>query len=299
MNSQFSLNRSITTLKSDSTKDFSILQWNTLNSMLCNEKSFPQVDKEFLGKDFRRSAAEKELSSFIERDVDLIALQEVHKDDVDFFKGIFKEKYEGIFFHKIIGVDGCLVLYKKNGKFNLVEEHNEGYWDNEKNAFYGQIWKSLIFETVSSPKKYLVFATTHLKSKAEFFETRNIQIGQLLESLKQKVKIFKSRFGEENISVVLSGDFNDEPDSTCVKSVLDNKSGLELHSVYEDASFTTFKIREKEFKRVIDYIFYSSNLELVERLSLPTVEDIGNSGLPNKEFPSDHLSLYSSFNFHK
>ena len=58
--------------------------------------------------------------------------------------------------------------------------------------------------------------------------------------------------------------------------------------------FTTFKIREKKYCRVIDYIFYI-NCKCMSYLDMPLEETIGENGLPNAIFPSDHLNLVASF----
>jgi hypothetical protein len=52
------------------------------------------------------------------------------------------------------------------------------------------------------------------------------------------------------------------------------------------------------FKGCLDYIFFSNDLERIERLVLPTEQELkakGVSGLPCESFPSDHLPLLCRF----
>lgn len=66
--------------------------------------------------------------------------------------------------------------------------------------------------------------------------------------------------------MVFGGDLNTEPTWPTVQEIsLFNTP--KLHSVYQDANFTTFKIRDTQYLRVIDYIWYSPNtLELAQYL---------------------------------
>ena len=59
---------------------------------------------------------------------------------------------------------------------------------------------------------------------------------------------------------------------------------------------TTYKIRDKEYYRMIDYMFYEhSKLEINKNARLLTKEEIGDRGLPSLGYPSDHLSLCVNF----
>jgi mRNA deadenylase 3'-5' endonuclease subunit Ccr4 len=66
---------------------------------------------------------------------------------------------------------------------------------------------------------------------------------------------------------------------------------------------TTFKIRDKEYYRIIDYIFYSNFVNKIK--VTPTMKkdefklyekDITSTGLPSSFFPSDHYYLNLVFN---
>lgn len=131
---------------------------------------------------------------------------------------------------------------------------------------------------------------THLKAK-NFEETRKIQISQLLEDIKKKT-INLSEKEKNKLGLIVCGDFNAEPHFDCIQMM--EKEGV-FNSVSKNFEFTTYKIREKEYCRIIDYIFFSSNLKLICRNTNFSKEEIGINGLPNEKFPSDHLQLYAVF----
>lgn len=99
-----------------------------------------------------------------------------------------------------------------------------------------------------------------------------------------------------NYPVVFIGDLNAEPQYECIQKI---RSLNLFKNAYDDALFTTFKVRETgEEHRVIDYLFYSDEkLLLLEKNKLPSKEIIGINGLPNEHFSSDHLSLTAHFMF--
>ena len=57
-----------------------------------------------------------------------------------------------------------------------------------------------------------------------------------------------------------------------------------------------FTSRTKFYKRTIDYIFFSKNLQLNKILRLPKYYNVDKEKfLPSKEYPSDHLKLFAEF----
>jgi len=133
----------------------------------------------------------------------------------------------------------------------------------------------------------VVVATTHLKAK-EGTENERIRTSQALE-LRRKVENVANELrtlGWEDVSIILLGDWNAEPEDASVRSILERRGngGLEMdndvgigdkgmkwdfHSAYplddengDDENnhfYTTWKTRKDGTKRrVIDYIFYSS-----------------------------------------
>ena len=57
-----------------------------------------------------------------------------------------------------------------------------------------------------------------------------------------------------------------------------------------------FTSRTKYFKKTIDYIFFSNNLQIRKIKKLPHDYEVDKEKfLPSKDFPSDHLKLYAEF----
>ena len=161
--------------------------------------------------------------------------------------------------------------------------------------------------------------TTHLKSKAKFESIRNAQVKFLLKFIDSNAD-FNFLYTKLNTKgLIICGDFNAEPTYSCIQYLLEFKfssnptlGNTKLHSAYnfldstkEDfLEMTTFKIRDTEYYRVIDYIFCSEGIKFLNntptiKKSDPTFESSGLSqkGFPNSEMPSDHYYLNLEFSF--
>lgn len=87
---------------------------------------------------------------------------------------------------------------------------------------------------------------------------------------------------------MVNGDFNTTPDSPTVKEIL-NYNGGNFKSLKTFDVKTTYKVREKESYKMIDYIFYDKGeLKVVEDLGMVPKDVIGENGLPHPMYPSDH-----------
>ena len=102
-----------------------------------------------------------------------------------------------------------------------------------------------------------------------------------------------------NYPIFIVGDFNAEPNYSCTVKFLENKNicAKSLFNLNE-IDFITIKLRDKLYRRVIDYIFYigknKDNIDnelgvLKTEKAEPTLDE--KVGLPNDVFPSDHLYL--------
>ena len=95
------------------------------------------------------------------------------------------------------------------------------------------------------------------------------------------------------------GDFNAEPTYTCIKNLLSNEK-LNVKSLFDlsKLDYSTIKLRDKLYKRIIDYIFFisknkdnTSNELIIKKAEKAKPEIDETIGLPNDKFPSDHLFL--------
>ena len=190
------------------------------------------------------------------------------------------------------GPDGCAIFYKESvlDLLSLSSKVLE-VWGVETN----QVVLSLCLRHKESRKEIWV-ATTHLKARQGdlLSSIRNEQGKNLLQFLQTT---------NEDIPIILTGDFNDEPSEPVYKTMTENKK-TQLISAYkmrenEDVDedddyleYTTWKIRETgEQKYILDYIFHSPELQTVSTLDMPTELQVGQDRLPSLQFASDHLSL--------
>ena len=138
--------------------------------------------------------------------------------------------------------------------------------------------------------KFIVLVV-HLTAKAE---KENIRICQMDHIIK---------YIEENLigkyPIFFLGDFNAEPTYPSMVKFFENKN-ICPKSLFDlkELDFTTIKLRDKLYRRVIDYIFFiPKNKEDVDKeLKILSVEKAKPEldekiGLPNDIFPSDHLFL--------
>jgi mRNA deadenylase 3'-5' endonuclease subunit Ccr4 len=179
-----------------------------------------------------------------------------------------------------------------------------------------------------STSRFIIAATTHLKAKdgeANAAE-RKEQAKQMLDAIE------RMRAKTPNAPVILSGDFNSPPAEAVHGFCVSNGFRSVYNASHEtsppsgEPSFTTFKFRSAEVgeskspaspapapsgaastpllhkKRCIDYIFLKNNsstddeaLRAAAVRALPTVEEVGEAGLPCFNYPSDHLSLCARF----
>eukprot|EP01121_Diplochlamys_sp_Union-15-3_P014260 TRINITY_DN4520_c0_g1_i1.p1 TRINITY_DN4520_c0_g1~~TRINITY_DN4520_c0_g1_i1.p1 ORF type:complete len:173 (-),score=17.92 TRINITY_DN4520_c0_g1_i1:18-476(-) len=142
-------------------------------------------------------------------------------------------------------------------------------------------------------------ATTHLKAKVGFEKTRLEQGQYLLNEI--------TKFNSSKFPLIICGDFNDIPESpVCLLFAqnapieVDGKTyshHLPLKSIHSSAPsyYTTYKKREVEVCRTIDYIWYSSDsLTVTHTLSIPLLTELPER-LPASYYPSDHLAISCKF----
>ena len=271
--------------------EFSFLQWNTLNSEYSNIEAFPKADPKILTWDYRKPLIEEELKKI---QADIICLEEVNAGDVEFFKSVFQDKYETTYQKKGKSSEGLCFLYSKEKFEGIVQPKLESYIDADGKP-QSYVYQIHILKLKNKENHFLIVGLTHLKSKSAFASARLQQVDQFTKFLKVTTEEFKSQNPGAKVATLVGGDFNDEPHSEVLQRM---KNETNLKSVFEGVEFTTFKHREKEYCRVIDYILYDDQaLSLEKRGEIPQKKDLGEFGLPNEKHPSDHLPIYCTFAF--
>lgn len=268
--------------------EFRMVQWNTLCEIFADDASFPKVDSKVREWDYRRNLLLKFLKDL---DADIFCLEEVHNFK-EFEEKIIKnlnKKYiltndqiEGKEISYVFGLNQeKFELVSKD--FNLMPSQLDG---KKEHSFTAHIIKD------KETNKEFAVIITHLKSKEKNEAVRVMQVDVILNYIKEKL-LGKYPF-------FICGDLNAEPTYDCIKMFKDfNNSVIKSTFDLEKLDFTTFKIRDKLLKRVIDYIWYcdyesKAKIEVKKTFkATPKIDE--NIGLPNEEFPSDHLFLCGEY----
>ena len=185
------------------------------------------------------------------------------------------------------GPDGCAIFYNSR-ELNLVETDSIILKEKDKNS--NQVAIICHFQTKTENCKDFTIAVTHLKAKPgdEFEIMRKEQISNLLQYLKDK---------NLDHPLVLCGDFNAPPTEPAYEVVKSSDLGLKSVNTHlskdeQEPKYTTWKVRDTEVCRTIDYIWYSrKGLKVSSVLNMASEEEVGEGRLPSSRYPSDHLSL--------
>jgi len=230
------------------------------------------------------------LQAILDVDADIIGLEEVDRFHGFFLPMLKKFGYEGIFLPKVHspGVklgwysDGCALIFRSN-MFKLEGFKHHKYSRGNQVCIVARLRHRLTHQVIK-------LVVTHLKAqqneKCELI--RKQQVDQILqEFLNETTSI-------EEEPIIVLGDFNSEPSSESVKKV----RGF-LQSAYDlerdEKLVTTWKTRgNSTVRRVIDYIFYSTNLQLKSILSIP-FETVEEEKMPSLRYPSDHILIAAKF----
>ena len=269
-----------------------LMQWNTLSYHLSDKKAFPYAQDENLKWENRLPLIKKYLE---ENKADIICLEEIGNFEQGFKSDIIDKltiKYDIAFGQRsstTLGINlGCLIGVNKE-LFTLEKYESIALEEQEgKPGGQNMVW-ALILDKKSG-NKFIVFVV-HLKAKEAF---ENIRIGQVEHLIKFIEKNFLGKY-----PIFILGDFNAEPSYTCINNLLNNEK-LNVKSLFDlkKLDYTTIKLRDKMYKRIIDYILFvsknknNSDNELSIKYAERAKPDIDESiGLPNDKFPSDHLFL--------
>lgn len=294
-----------------SNKTYKLIQWNALSrgEFFCNQKSFPCVDKLYLTWEYRKEQFKKITKKL---NADIYCFEEI--DDYPNFKlDAFENptEYSSAYFSKDEGGQGIAIFYKQE-YFELLESYKITLFSNKDNQLSNQFFSINFLREKMNPEKTLCVLVTHLKAKKENEEMRTHQVKHICETLNSNKEYLEKMQNYNCQSFVLCGDFNTEPVWDSVQYLKSFKfSDLTFNnfaSAYNISDpltddfleCTTFKIRDSEYYRVIDYIFYAGKITIKTTEKTPNKssadwQSILNSGLPCAFFPSDHH--YIGINF--
>ena len=159
-------------------------------------------------------------------------------------------------------------------------------------------------------KKELIVCCIHLEHNPKFADIKNLQAYLLM-------KVLSKISNNNNIPVLLCGDFNSHPNTAVYQgittgistNIFDNDDleyplpfiktpNIFTYSPYKSCYKNIFK-REPEFtnftvdfKNTLDYIFVNDNVKINSALE-EIKKKISNKykSFPNNEYPSDHIML--------
>ena len=271
---------------------FSLMQWNTLSYHLSDKKGFPYANEDILKWEYR----EPLIKEILEKNKpDILCLEEIGNFENKFKNDIIDKlsiKYDIAFGKRAaptLNINlGCLIGVNKNlfsmEKFENVDlEEEEG-----KPGGQNMIW-AIILDKKSGNKFIIILV--HLKAKEPFENIRIAQVNHLMKFIEQN---FLRKY-----PIFILGDFNAEPNYPCIKNLFSN-TNLNAKSLFDlnKLDFSTIKLRDKMYRRIIDYMMFISknkdninnelNIKKVKKAK-PDIDE--NIGLPNDKFPSDHLFL--------
>jgi mRNA deadenylase 3'-5' endonuclease subunit Ccr4 len=254
---------------------------------------------------------------------DILALEEVD-EYYSFFEPILTKftNYCGVYQPKQYSPcvrfgcysDGVALLWNQE-KFQVIpkcgkDSHSTDTWVDKGSYEGGVEYQNQVYIIVPLQIKgtdnCIVVAVTHLKAKKgvtkgipneKIRETQASEIRYRAEQMADQLKVM----GWKDVSILILGDFNSEPDSASVKTILEESGDWKFQSAYayDDDSYTTWKTRKDgTTRRVIDYIFHAgSGVKCKQVLSIPNGEELEKTFLPGLRYPSDHLLIAAKFQF--
>ena len=268
-----------------------ILQFNTLADTLSND--FPHVSADFLSWKHREGLLHEALT---EHNFDFICAEEVDHFSDSFEPFLGDRGYSGIFAMRRVIADGDTTasrdgaaLFWKRDKFSILAQATVKHASKTVGVVATFARISSDGQPTSEPR--LIVAAIHLTAKPGQEAVRCKEAAEL-------VRVIDSfnKDGEDRLTTIIGGDFNDVPDSEVCDFV--RSHGFLSAYEHDERAWTTWKKRQSEVKRVIDYIWYrpgsSANLRPVAVLEVPA-DEVFPHMLPAADYPSDHLAIGAQF----
>ena len=272
---------------------YKLLFWN----LLCNEYSYdwktsPKIELkykvwEYRSKLFLQLFSNKQIIS------DLYCFVEVDKQDDIYLmlNGLVNQKlFETVYYPRPSTPLGIMLLYNRV-KFKLIKSYKY-YLGINLNQNFALV---ALMQENFAPHSHFVLIITHLIAREKNEKTRVKQINNLFYNLANDnyLKNFKIN------KIIFCGDLNTNPDSKCIDIILKNnfKSVFDISNKNDNNYTIVIDTIDEGLKKLkFDYIFITDNIEIKNKI-LPTNFLDFEKGLPNENFPSDHIYLFSEFKF--
>ena len=272
---------------------YKLLFWN----LLCNEYSYdwktsPKIELKYKVWEYRSKLF---LNLFSNKSIlsDLYCFVEVDKQDDIYLmlNNIVNQKlFETVFFPRPSTPLGIMLLYNRV-KFKLIKSYKY-YLGSNLNQNFALV---AIMQENFFPNNFFVIIITHLIARDKNEKARIKQINKLFYNLSNDTLIKNFKINK----IILCGDLNTNPDSECINIISKNnfKSVFDI-SNKENENYTIVidTIDEGLKKLKFDYIFISENIKIKNKILPINFLDF-EKGLPNENFPSDHIYLFTEFEF--
>jgi mRNA deadenylase 3'-5' endonuclease subunit Ccr4 len=270
-----------------------VLQYNVLSQRYAttDERGFPFVDPLVLEGQERIKRVATEI---IQEAPDIAVLQEVFQEDFAVLSPILSNQgYLCISFTER-GLPDCDIA------MFLFKDRVEYIFDmavcltRDEMKIKKRYAMSVLVGVFGAKNRFVTVIGTHLKAKNTplDIDTRNSEASILSSYVSLRMK-------EGTPQILVCADLNDTPLSLCYEKICSQGLISAYSKEQQDKGsdfFTTLKKRGDELtKRCIDYVFFSSCLQLVSVRALPKEEQIPYPYLPSSAHPSDHLPLLATF----
>ena len=282
-------------LDSNRNKSYKLLFWN----LLCNEYSYdwktsPKIELKYKiwdhrSKLFTQIFSDKNIIS------DIYCFVEVDKQDELYLmlNNIANKKlYDSIYFERPSTPLGIMLLYNRT-KFKVINSYKYflGNFINQNFALVAILQENFY------PYNIFVVLITHLTAWEKNENARIKQINKLFYCMANDKNLKNLKINK----IIICGDLNTNPSSNCIKQIINNK----FNSVFDiseeskdDDNYTMVidTVDEGLKKLKYDYIFVNNNIEIINKILPINFLDF-EKGLPNENFPSDHIYLFTEFKF--
>lgn len=174
----------------------------------------------------------------------------------------------------------------KNEKFELIEDHT--FWLSETPGKVSTGWDAALPRVCT----YALFRDKNTGKKFWFFNSHFDHVGT--EARTESARLILKKIEEvntENLPVVLTGDFNLEPESEGIKLISEKlkDSRNTANTVFgSEGTFNGYQF-DKPASRRIDYIFVNENVEVKKYAVLTDSKEM--------KYPSDHFPVITILEF--
>ena len=275
--------------------NYKLLFWN----ILCDEYSYdwktaPNIELKYKVWEYRLKLF-NQIFSIKGNISDLYCFVEVDKQDDIYLmlNNIIGQKiYEPVYFPRPNTPLGIMLVYNRY-KFTLINSYRYLLGNNVKQNFA----LVTLLQEMFSPFNTFCLIITHLTAWDKNEHIRVKQVNNLFDNIKKDNNLKNLKISK----FILCGDFNTGPESECVKIMIENGFKSVFEEEEKDINKFTMVIdtMDEGMKKLkFDYIFISGNINIVNKF-MPIDYLNFEKGMPNENFPSDHIFLQTEFNLNK